>query len=345
MSTADQARIATQRHRWMVWRKFMMLIAGSVVAWPLCSYAQQPQSAPAKRIGILAEYPCELVEPWWSTRLAELGWSKGQVAVECVSTLGHGLDQLQGLARDLGSRRPDVLFASPASFVRALMQETTDIPIVMGWMPDPVAPSVVTNLARPEGNVTGGEGFDLDRLPKRIELLKEIVPHLKRLAIVTGARDPQDIRNLEERATTAEQAHGVAWQMFRAAVANDYDAIFARIAAEHFDAAYVQADLLSNQPGNVARICELALRYVIPAVGGGNAWARDGLLLTYGQNYNRSAALALGYVDKVLRGAKPSGLPVEQATKVDLVINLKTAKALGLTVPPALLARADEVIQ
>ena len=332
MSTPDQARIATQRHRWMVWRKFMMLIAGFGVAWPLCSYAQQPQSAPAKRVGILATYSCELVEPWWSTRLAELGWSKGQVAVECVSTLGHSFDQLRDLARDLVSRRPDVLFASSVSFVRALMEETTAIPIVMGWTADPV-----------EGNVTGGA--ESDRLPKRIELLKEIVPHLKRLAIVTGARDPQDIRNIEERATIAEQAHGVAWQMFRAAVANDYDAIFARIAAEHFDAAYVQEDLLSNQPGNVARICELALRYVIPTVGGGNEWARDGLLLTYGQNYNRSAALALEYVNKVLQGAKPSGLPVEQAIKVDLVVNLKTAKALGLTVPPSLLARADEVIE
>jgi len=317
----------------MVWRKFMMLVAGSVVAWPLCSYAQLPGSAPAKRIGILATYSCELAEPWWSTRLAELGWSKGQVAVECVSTLGHRFDQLRDLARDLVSRRPDVLYASPASFARALMEET-DIPIVMGWTPDPV-----------DGNVTAGAEFEFDRLPRRIELLKEIVPHLKRLAIVTGARDPEDIRNIEERATIAEQAHGVAWQMFRAAVANDYDAIFARIAAEHYDAVYVQADLLSNQPGNVARICQLALRYVIPAVGGGNEWARDGLLLTYGQNYDRSAALALEYVDKVLRGAKPSGLPVEQAIKVDLVVNLKTAKALGLTVPPSLLARADEVIE
>jgi putative ABC transport system substrate-binding protein len=343
MNTPDQARIATHRHRWMAWRKFMLLIAGSVAAWPLCSDAQQPQSAPAKRIGILATYPCELVKPWWLTHLAELGWSKGQVAVECVSTLGHRVDQLRDLARDLVSRRPDVLFASPASFARALMEETTAIPIVMGWTPDPVASGMVTNLT--EGNVTGGAGFEFDRLPKRIELLKEIVPHLKRLAIVTGARDPQDIRNIEERATIAEQAHGVAWQMFRAAVANDYDAIFARIAAEHFDAAYVQADLLSDQPGNVARICELALRYVIPAVGGGKEWARDGLLLTYGQNYNRSAALALEYVDKLLRGAKPSGLPVEQAIKVDLVVNLKTANALGLTVPPSLLARADEVIE
>jgi putative tryptophan/tyrosine transport system substrate-binding protein len=343
MTTPDQTRIATQRRRWMVWRKFMMLIAGSVATWPLCSYAQQPQSAPAKRIGILAPYPCELVEPWWSTHLAELGWSKGQVAVECVSMLGHGLDQLRDLARDLGSRHPDVLFASQASFVRALMEETTDIPIVMGWTPDPVTSGMVTNPARPEGNVTGGAGFDFDRLPKQIELLKEIVPHLKRLAIVTGARDPQDIRNIEERA--AEQEHGVALQMFRAAVANDYDAIFARIAKEHYDAAYIQADLLSNQPGNGARICELALRYVIPTVSGGIEWARDGLLLSYGQNYNQSAALALGYVDKVLRGAKPSGLPVEQAIKVDLVVNLKTAKALGLTVPPSLLARADEVIK
>jgi putative tryptophan/tyrosine transport system substrate-binding protein len=131
--------------------------------------------------------------------------------------------------------------------------------------------------------------------------------------------------------------------MIPAVITNDYDEIFARLAAEHFDAAYITAAPLLNQ--NRTRIIELALRHLIPAVGEGSFWAKAGLLLSYGQDFNRSSVRAAEYVDKILRGAKPGQLPVEQATKLELLINLKTAKTLGLTVPPSVLALADEVIE
>jgi len=138
---------------------------------------------------------------------------------------------------------------------------------------------------------------------------------------------------------------GFSWQLFRAVVANDYDEIFARLAAEHFDAAYIQANPLTAKPGNVTRISQLALRYLIPTVSEYSFYAKGGLLLTYGQDFSRDAMRVAEYIDKILRGAKPSELPVEEATTFQLVINLKTAKALGLTVPPSLIARADEVIE
>src|SRR5262249_26202642 len=132
-------------------------------------------------------------------------------------------------------------------------------------------------------------------------------------------------------------------QVFQTAFANDYDEIFARLAAEHFDAALIPSDPFNVQNGT--RICQLALRYRIPAVSQASGWAKCGLLLTYGQDNSWSIARALEYVDKILRGDKPSELPVEQAAKLELAINLKTAKTLGLTIPPTLLARADEVIE
>jgi putative ABC transport system substrate-binding protein len=237
-----------------------------------------------------------------------------------------------------------VLIAITVPLIKALKQETATIPIVMIGTPDPVRTGIITNFARPEGNVTGVADFSFDILPKRIEILKEIVPHLRRLAIIGGLYgDPKATEILEENATIAAGRLGFTWQHFRAAVANDYDEIFARVAAEHFDAAYITSAPFNNQNGR--RIIQLALRHLIPTVGEVSWWAKDRLLLSYGQDFIPSLARAMEYVDKILRGAKPSELPVEQSSKFELVINLKTAKTLGLTVPPSLLARANEVIE
>jgi putative tryptophan/tyrosine transport system substrate-binding protein len=347
MSTPGQTRIGAQRCSHSGWRigrrEFMTMIGGSAIAWPLVARAQQPQSASPKRLGLLATSGCN--NPV-SRRLAELGWMEGRnYIIECVSTLGR-LDQVPTLARELVSRRPDVLMAIPAQYVRALKEETTTIPIVMLSTPDPVRTGIVTNLAHPEGNVTGVAWFGWDILPKRIELLKEIVPHLRRLAIIrTAYGDPKVAEIIEENVTIAASTLGFAWQYFRPAVASDYDEIFARIAAEHFDAAYIQAGPFNNLPENGTRIVQLALRHMIPTVGELAGLAKGGLLVAYGQDFIRDFMQASEYVDKILRGTKPTELPVVQATNLQLVINLKTAKALGLTVPPSLLARADEVIE
>ena len=277
-------------------------------------------------------------------RLAELGWIEGRnIVFDCVSTLGR-LDQLPALARELVSLHPDVLIAVPSNFVRALKQETTAIPIVMLATADPLRNDLVTNLARPEGNVTGVAFFGADVTGKRLELLNEIVPHLRRLALVASEfQDSKTAQNFEESVTLAASRLGFAWQRFRPVVASDYDEVFARIATEHFDAALISPDPLTQQ--NAARIIELALRHRIPTVGTSVSWAKDGLLLSYGQDARWGFVRVAEYIDRILHGAKPSDLPVEQATKLELAINLKSAKALDLTVPPSLLARADEVIE
>jgi len=324
-------------------REFMTLISGMAITWPLASYAQQ-QKGPLKRIGVLAPYDRCPLQPDHIIvrRLEELGWIEGQdFLFECISTVGR-LDQLQELARELVSRRPDVMIAASYSFIRALKRETTTIPIVMLSAFDPVGTGLVASLALPGGNVTGVAWLSL--LPKRFELLKEIVPNLRRVAYIGSASfgDVSSSPEAENRKTTAS-SFGFTWEIFQPGVVSDYDEIFARLAAEHFDVAYISTLPFNSQ--NQRIICQLALRYRIPAVGEHIYWARDGLLLAYGQDYDWSQARALEYVDKILRGARPSDLPVQQATKFLLSINLKTAKALGVTVPPALIGRADEVIE
>ena len=328
-------------------RVFIALIAGLAIAWPFASYAQQPNQAPPKRVGLLATFGCPIPpDNIIARRLAEHGWIEERNFVfDCVSTVGR-IDQVPALARELVSRRPDVLIAGPYFFLTALKRETTTIPIVMlaGW--EPVRLGLITSFARPEGNVTGVAWFEL--ISKQMQLLNEIVPNLRRVAAVTGvlgvAYSPPEVDKIaEENWTIAAGALGFTWQRFRAVAASDYDEIFARLAAEHFDAARIPGTPFNSN--NATRICQLALRHKIPTIGEDSGWAKCGLLLTYGQDPTWSYARAMDYVDTILRGAKPSDLPVEQATKVLLTINLRTAKALGLTVPPSLLARADEVIE
>src|SRR5262245_47219528 len=328
----------------MKWRKFITLIGGIAITLPLACYAQQP-IAPPKRVGVLiTTIPCPITPDHpIRRRLAELGWIEGRNFVfECVSAIGH-LDQIPALARDLISRRLDVLIAGNSPVVRELKQATTTIPIVMIGAADPVGYGLVTNLARPEANVTGVAYWGSDMLPKRIELLSEVVPQLRRLAVIGGSRDAAFMKIIEEGVTLTAKRFGFSWQLFQAVLESDYDEIFARLAAEHFDAVYIASSPLNTQ--SYARIVELALRHRIPAVGELATLARAGLLLSYGQDLIRTTARASDYVDKILRGAKPSELPVKQATHLLLVINLKTAKTLGLTVAPSLIARADEVIE
>jgi putative ABC transport system substrate-binding protein len=327
-------------------RELITLIGSLAIAWPLACYAQQPKG-PLKRVGILfRDAPCPLPpDNPIVRRLAELGWIEGQtVAFECLSVFGR-VDQVPELARELVSRRPDVLMAESLLLISALKQETATIPIVMLGVSEPLRSGMITNLARPGGNITGVAWFVL--LPKEMELLKEVVPNLRRVAYISGvarvAYPPEVIKMGEEDRQSAAKALGFTWHYFRAASASDYGEIFARLAAEHFDAAYIPTDPFNTN--NSTRICQLALRHRIPAVTEPADWAEEGLLLTYGQDYSWSIARGLEYVDKILRGAKPGDLPVEQSPKLLLTINLKTAKELGINVPPSLIARADEVIE
>jgi putative ABC transport system substrate-binding protein len=202
----------------------------------------------------------------------------------------------------------------------------------------------VTNLARPEANVTGIAWFGFDILPKRVEILKEAMPQMQRLAIIfTSKADPKVLELLEANANIAAKQFGLSFEIFRPAVRADYEEIFSQLLDKHFDAAYIAPNPLAQQ--NYLHIVEVALRHRVPTMGDDVLSARVGLLLGYGQDFATAMTRHAEYIDKILRGAKPSDLPVEQATKVQLGINLKTARTIGLTVPPGLLTRADEVIE
>jgi putative ABC transport system substrate-binding protein len=209
---------------------------------------------------------------------------------------------------------------------------------------NPLEAGLVTNLARPEANVTGMAWSGADNTAKRIELLKQMLPRLARLAIIRPAiRNPQIAELYTKEANAAASALGFAWQAFTTNVPEDFDSIFAQVAADGFDAAYVEPNNLIYP--NLTHIVELARRHRVPTLSDHSFLAKHGFLLTYGSDPDRDFARAAEYVDKILRGSRPGDLPVEQPTTFDLVINLKTAKELGLAVPPALLAIATEVIE
>ena len=227
-----------------------------------------------------------------------------------------------------------------------MREHRRDGPLLLGVGEDadPVEAGLVTNLPRPEGNVTGTAQSGAENTSKRLQLLKQMLPRLARLAIIWWAKsDPPFIARTEKDVTAAASTLGFTWQAFRAAVPEDYDRIFAGLAAEGFDAAYLPPSPLSY--ANLTHIAELGRRYRVLTLGDHPIFAKNGFLLTYGEDPIRTVERAAEYVDKLFRGSKPGDLPVEQTTIFELVINLKTAKELDLTVPAAILALATEVIE
>jgi putative tryptophan/tyrosine transport system substrate-binding protein len=331
-------------------RKTICGSMGIIVAFGVVASAGIPSALadpPPKRLGILADTPCagpsvpRTAIGWaFVNRLAELGWTENKTLVfDCV-TAGNRIDGYAPAATELVGRRPDVLFGFSTNSIRALKQATATIPIVMRTS-DPLREGLVANLARPEGNVTGLGEVSLDLVGKRLELLKEIVPELNRVAVFfrkdAELLVPGVFEQLQKEFSAAGKALGFGWQMFRPTVPEDLDDIF----AQGFDAVYVHAGPFAF--GARMHIGELSVQRKVPTVG--EAWSESGVLLTHGVDQKSSFVRAAEYIDKVLRGAKPADLPVEQPTKFHLAVNLKTAKAIGLTVPPTLLARADEVIE
>jgi putative tryptophan/tyrosine transport system substrate-binding protein len=327
-------------------REFIALI-GSAAVW-LIATCVEPAGAqntePPKRLGVMSFLACG--RGALHQRLAELGWVEGRtLTIDCVSSLSQDPEQLTLLATELVGHRPDVLVAVPPTFIRALKQATSTIPIVMASTSNPVEAGLVTNLARPEANVTGLAWTGADNTAKRIGLLKQMLPRLARLAVIRRrlGSSPQIAELLTKDANAAASTFGFAWQDFTADVPEDFDNIFAQLAAEGFDAVYVQPSSLLYP--NLTHIVELARRHRMPTFSDHSYLAKHGFLLTYGSDPDRDFARAAEYVDKILRGTKPGDLPIELPTTFDLVINLKTAKELGIAVPPALLAIATEVVE
>jgi putative ABC transport system substrate-binding protein len=309
------------------------------------------QSTPSpKRLGILmggSSCPSPDGPAFWKPLLQNLaarGWIEGRtLIIDCISASGR-IEQAPMLARELVMRRPDVLFGGATLTVRALEQATTEIPIIT-VASDPLRSGIVRNLAHPEANVTGLAPMTFDLTAKRIEVLKELLPKLSRLAVVYGVRtapDPVDDEQMRKDVAKSAEALGISWNAFYPTSEN-VDQVFAQIAADRFDAVYIWTTFVSF--ANRERIAKVALEHGLPTISDLGDYARQGCLLTYGQDLGSYLGDAAEYIDKVLQGTKPADLPLQQPTKFDLVINLKTAKGLGVTIPPSLLIRADEVIE
>jgi putative ABC transport system substrate-binding protein len=318
-------------------------ISGSTLALlaaPLAAQAQQPGKVP--RIGglVVASPGFPPIEGF-RQGLRELGYVEGRnIAVEYRYAEGRA-DRYGALAAEVVRLEPDMIVVWGTEFTQTVRRVTPTIPIVFALADRPVEMGLVANLARPGGNVTGLTTLSFELSAKRLELLKEGLPKLTRVAALY-APDPRVASTLKEMASAARSL-GIRLQPLEARGSEDFDRAFAEMAREQADAVVLLPTALSPTLG--ARIADLALRRRLPAIGQGREFVTAGAVMAYAVNWTDIARRAATFVDKVLKGAKPADLPVEQPTKFELSINLKTAKALGLTIPPSLLQRADQVIE
>jgi putative tryptophan/tyrosine transport system substrate-binding protein len=321
-------------------REFLAALGGAAAAWPLVARAQQPGKLPT--IGFLGAEAAA-----WSAyitafaeRLRALGWIEGRtIAIEYRWSEGRP-DRVAEIAAEFVRLKVDVIVTNGPA-VATLKQATSVIPIVFAVALDPVGGGLVASLAQPGGNVTGQSTQQSDLAGKRVELLRDVVPRLRRLAIILNVGYPSAVLEMGE-VQAAARALGIEVATLEIRRAEDIAPAFTALKGQ-VDALYVVVDALVV--ANLARINILAVGARLPTMFNTRAYVKAGGLMSYGPNLSDLFRRAADMVDKILRGAKPADIPVEQPTKFDLIINLTTAKALGLEIPATLLARADEVIE
>jgi putative tryptophan/tyrosine transport system substrate-binding protein len=323
-------------------REFISLLGGAVAAWPLAAHAQQAARVPT--IGFLGQ-STPLVESQrlaaFLQRLRELGWIEGHtVAIEYAWGEGSS-ERFAEIAANFVRLKVDVIVTSGTANVVAAKQATSIIPIVFAVAGDPVANNLVASLARPGGNVTGLSTVATDLAGKRLELLREAVPAFRRLATIGNVGNSLSVLEMTEVRAAASR-FGLEATSLEVRQPEDIEPAIEALKGGA-DALYVVADPLVNT--NRARIHALAMGARLPAIYNAREHVEAGGLISYGPDFTELYRRAADFVDRILRGAKPGDIPVEQPTKFELVINLRTAKALGLEIPPTLLARADEVIE
>ncbi len=309
--------------------------------------AEAQQVGKVWRIGLLdygSSDPARLA--WWRAfqdQLRELGYADGQNVV-FQPRWGNGqVSRLQGLVTELVAARVDILVTAGNPATLAAKQVTSSIPIVTATGPDPVELGLVASLARPGGNVTGVTSISSELSAKRLGLLKELIPQVSRMAALWDRAARGSALNVRDTEVAARSL-GIALQSVAVRPdPRDYDAAF--VAMKRAGAGAVIVVQSSAFFASRQRIADLALTHRLPSVVGSKEWAEAGGLISYGADFPGLFRRAAVFVDKILKGAKPADLPMEQPSKFELVINLKTAKALGLTIPPSLLGRADEIIQ
>ncbi len=321
-----------------------LLAALSILLSPLAGDAQQPGKIP--RIGVLANIRSPGTEGF-ERGLKELGYVEGKnILIEWRLVQGK-FERLPEFAADLVRLKVDVIVAPAPAYVRAAKDATTTIPIVFALVPDPVAAGFVASLARPGGNITGLSNLQTELDAKRLELLKEAVPGLSRVGVLTNPPPPAVLRwelDLRRGLEGAARSLGLELHVREVREQKELDEAFSAMVRQSVGAILV----LSRSPMFYAervRIAELALKARLPTMSEFPESVKAGGLMVYAPSSPDLMRRSAYYVDKILRGAKPADLPVEQAEKFDLVINLKTAKAIGLTIPRHVLLRANEVIQ
>jgi len=308
------------------------------------SHAQQP--APGFRIGLLIPAssqapPLPSIKAFLQ-RLEELGYSEGRNLTVERRFSEERPERFAELAADLARVKPDVIVAVSTPAALAAKQATQTIPIVMIYVGDPVGTGLVSTLGRPGGNLTGVSDMATDLSAKRVELLRETVPRLSRLAVVWNSADPGMVLRARE-IERAAQVLGLTMEPWSVRSPAEFDGTFASIAKKPPDAVFVVAEILTVTYRK--RVLDFAATSQIPAMYEFGLFAKDGGLMAYGPDLLDVFRRGADYVDKLLKGAKPLDIPVEQPAKVGLVVNLKAANALGLTFPQSVLIRADEVIQ
>jgi ABC-type uncharacterized transport system substrate-binding protein len=322
-------------------RREVITLLGGAAAWPLAGRAQQPAMPVIGWLRAGAPPNADYLAAF-RQGLNEFGYVEGRnVAIELRNSEQY--DHLPGLASELVRGQVAAIFANNIPAAVAARAATATIPIVFAIGGDPIRDGLVTSISRPTGNLTGVTFFTGELLPKRLELLRELVPTAQVIAVLLNPNNP----NLQTRLRDVQEAARKVGQQIlivNAGSESDIDTAFATIVQQRVPALLVSDDPFFFDTGS-KQIVELAARYAIPASHFHSAFVRAGGLISYAANIPNQIRAAGRYIGRILQGAKPADLPVLQPTKLELIINLKTAKALGLEVPPMLLARADEVIE
>jgi putative ABC transport system substrate-binding protein len=321
-------------------------MGGAAAAWPLAAQAQQPERT--RRLGVLMGYPendpeVNLRLAAFKERLAALGWAEGRNLKIDVRWTVADVNRESAFAKELVALQPDVILSVTTPVTAALQRETRTIPIVFTVVVDPIGSGFVKTLARPGGNITGFLNLEASMVEKWLQLLKEIAPRVTRVAAMFNPRTAPYAKYYLQPLKAAAAKLGVEVLIATVNSELEIDQIITGLGRKSGSGLIVLAD--SFMTLHRRSIIQFAARSKIPAIYWSSAMVKDGGLISYGVDSIDLYSRAAPYVDRILRGAKPAELPVEQPTRFELFVNLKTAKALGLTLPPTLLLRADKVIE
>ena len=325
-------------------RRLVILALGAGLSGRTALLRAQTPATSLRRVGVLAPSTRakeEVTLRHFFDQMRELGWIEGQnIAYDRVYA-DDQMAQLPRLAAELVARQPDLIYAPPQSAAVVARQATRTIPIVFATGVNPVGAGLVTSLARPGGNVTGVVSVIESLAPKRVELLRQMLPGAKHIGLLGDPNDPR-LAGDRNALTPVAAALGLTITVVEISSPLEFDAAVARMIWQGVDVIFGIGTLVTNLRG---RLIELANRRRLPVIGSNQAWVEAGALFTYSASQDEQMRRSAQFVDKILKGARPADIPIQQPTRFELLVNLKAAKALGITIPQSVLLRADEVIQ